>query len=130
SMRDRGSVQPHFPMSMDWARNFYSTRSEWFGPTGIFPEHRARASDIARLCGRGSKRVLELGAGAGGTAAAMADLGYTVIAIELSPVRAAFAQDLARGRPNLTVLEADFYAVHLQGSFDVVCYWDGLGVGV
>src|SRR5437016_2777968 len=91
----------HFAKSMDWARNFYSTRSEWFGPTGIFPEHRARALDIARLCGRGSKRVLELGAGAGGTAAAMADLGYTVVAIEFSPVRAAFARDLAGGRPNL-----------------------------
>lgn len=115
---------------MNWARDFYSTRSEWFGPTGVFPEHRSRASDLVRLCGIGPKRILELGAGAGGTAAAIADLGYHVVAVELSPVRAAFARALAAdGRPNLTVLEADFYTVHLEGVFDVVCYWDGFGVG-
>ena len=35
---------------------------------------------------------LELRAGSGGTAAAMADLGHAVIAMELSSVRAAFAR--------------------------------------
>lgn len=114
---------------MDWIEPFYTTRSRWFGPTGIFAEHRARAADVERLCGPGAKRILELGAGGGGTAAAMVDLGYTVVAVELSPVRAQFARDLAKSRPNLTVLEADFYSVDLQGRFDVVCYWDGFGVG-
>lgn len=114
---------------MDWVERFYSTRSRWFGPTGIFAEHRARAADVERLCGPGPKRILELGAGSGGTAAAMADLGHTVIAVELSPVRAEFARDLAKDRPNLAVLEADFYNVELQGRFGVVCYWDGFGVG-
>lgn len=114
---------------MDWVERFYSTRSRWFGPTGIFAEHRARAADVKRLCGPGAKRILELGAGSGGTAAAMADLGYTVVAVELSSVRAQFARDLAKSRPNLTVLEADFYNVDLQGRFDVVCCWDGFGMG-
>lgn len=115
---------------MDWAKHFYTTRSEWFGPTGIFPEHRARAAEIERLCGSGRKRILELGAGAGGTAAVMADLGHEVVAIELSPLRAAFARELAaQARTSLTVLEADFYAVDVSGPFDVVCYWDGFGVG-
>jgi SAM-dependent methyltransferase len=114
---------------MDWVEHFYSTRGRWFGPTGIFAEHRARAADVGRLCGPGAKRILELGAGSGGTAAAMADLGHSVVALELSPVRVQFARDLARNRSNLTVLEADFYTVDLRGRFDVVCYWDGFGVG-
>jgi protein-L-isoaspartate O-methyltransferase len=115
---------------MDWAKRFYTRRSKWFGPTGIFPEHRARALEIERLCGRGRKRILELGAGTGGTAAAMADLGHEVVAIELSPVRAVFARELAaQGRTSLTLLEADFYTVDVPSQFDVVCYWDGFGVG-
>ena len=114
---------------MEWVESFYSTRSRWFGPTGIFAEHPARAVDVERLCGHGPKRVLELGAGSGGTAAAMADLGHTVVAVEISPVRAAFAKNLAKGRPSLTVLEADFFSVKIRDTFDVVCYWDGFGVG-
>ena len=114
---------------MDWVESFYSTRSRWFGPTGIFAEHRARAADIKRLCGPGPKRILELGAGSGSTAAAMADLGHAVVAVELSPVRVSVARDLAKNRPSVAVLEADFYSVDLQGSFDVVCYWDGFGMG-
>ncbi len=115
---------------LDWAKQFYTTRSEWFGPTGIFPEHQARALDLERWCGSSPKRVLDLGAGAGGTAAAIADRGHTVVAVEFSPVRATFARSLARTRPNsMTVVEADFYTVDLEGRFDVVCYWDGFGVG-
>ena len=109
-----------------WTGEFFcSTRSRWFGPTGIFEEHRVRAADIERLCGPGWKRILELGAGSGGTAAAMADLGHTVAAVELSSVRAVHARDLAKSRPNATVLEADFYVVNLQGRFDVVGYTTG-----
>ncbi|HLJ58120.1 MAG TPA: methyltransferase domain-containing protein [bacterium] len=115
---------------MEWVRAFYDTRSAWFGPTGVFPEHRARARDLERLCGGGRKRVLDLGAGAGGTAAAIADLGHLVTAVEISPVRAAFAGALAeQRRGRLTVLEADFYTAAIEGAFDVVCYWDGFGVG-
>lgn len=114
---------------VDWVQHFYSTRSRWFGPTGIFPEHRARAADLERLCGPGPKHVLELGAGSGGTAAAMADLGHTVVALELSPVRAAFARELAVSRPRVTVVEGDFHTATVPGPFDVVCYWDGFGVG-
>jgi hypothetical protein len=83
---------------MDWIEPFYTKRSEWMGPTGIFASHRARAASIERYSGAGKKRSLELGAGAGGTAAAMADLGHSVIAVELSPLRASFARELAEER--------------------------------
>jgi len=114
---------------MDWVVPYFTKQSEWFGPTGIFPEHRERAASVARLCGEGPKRVLELGSGAGGTAAAMADLGNTVVAVELAPSRAEHARELARHYRNLQVVEADFYAVELTDRFDVVCYWDGFGIG-
>lgn len=116
---------------MDWVKPFYTKKSEWFSPTGILEYHRARAATIERLCGPGMKRILELGAGDGGTAAAMADLGYTVIAVELSPLRVEHAQELAKEprKGSITILEADFYTVELEGKFDVVCYWDGFGVG-
>lgn len=113
---------------MEWVEHYYSKKAEWFGPTGIFPEHRERATTVQRLCGP-KKRVLELGAGAGGAAAAMADLGYQVVAVEVSPIRASHAQALARGRDGMHVVQADFYTVNLANRFDVVCYWDGFGIG-
>lgn len=114
---------------MDWILTYYNTKAEWFGPTGIFSEYRARAAAIERLCGSGRKRVLDLGAGGGGTAAAMADLGHGVVAIEVSPVRSSHIRQLAATRPTLKVIEADFFTIQLDGHFDVVVYWDGFGVG-
>ncbi len=86
---------------------------------------------IARLCGSGKKRILELGAGSGGTAAALADLGHDVTAIDIAPTRVAYARTLAEEpRPGtMTVLEADFFTVEFDGKFDVVAYWNGFGIG-
>jgi protein-L-isoaspartate O-methyltransferase len=81
---------------MDWVKEFYTRKSEWFSPTGVLEHHHARAANSERLCGPGVKRTLELGAGAGGTATAMADLGHTVVAVEQSPLRSAYAKDLAK----------------------------------
>jgi len=108
---------------------YSSQKAQWFGPTGIFPEHRERAATIERLCGTGPKTILELGAGAGGTAAAMADRGHSVTAVELSPVRVAYARQLAQGRSNIEIHEGDFYRIQLSNKHDVVVYWDGFGVG-
>ncbi|MGH2515851.1 MAG: class I SAM-dependent methyltransferase [Ktedonobacterales bacterium] len=117
---------------MDWIVPFYTTKSDWYGPSGVLPHHRERAEAIERLSGAGAaKRVLELGAGAGGAAAATADLGHAVIALELTPLRARYARELAATprAGTLTVLEADFCTVALDGQFDVVCCWDGFGMG-
>ncbi|HEY0604568.1 MAG TPA: class I SAM-dependent methyltransferase [Herpetosiphonaceae bacterium] len=116
---------------MDWVKDFYTRKSEWFGPSGILDHHRARAATVERLTGPGPKRVLELGAGAGGSAAATADLGHSVTAIELSPLRVAYARELATipRAGSLTILEADFFTVDLAGPFDVITYWNGFGIG-
>jgi protein-L-isoaspartate O-methyltransferase len=95
----------------DWIKDFYDQAATWWGPDpqadGV---HAARAKTVERLCGAGTKRILELGAGPGATAATFADLGHTVVAIELSPLRARYARELAKvpRQGSLTILEADF----------------------
>ncbi|GCE29898.1 methyltransferase [Dictyobacter alpinus] len=116
---------------MDWIKPFYTKKSEWFGPSGVLDHHRTRAASIEKFCGTGPKRILELGAGAGGTAAAMADLGHTVVAIELSSLRTTYAKALAEEprAGSLTILEADYYEVNMAEKFDLVCHWDSFGMG-
>jgi SAM-dependent methyltransferase len=118
---------------MDWALEFYTKQNQW---SGVYEEaindgHRLKAGWIEELVGPGKKRVLELGAGGGQVAAAMADLGHDVIAIEQAPTLAAHAQTLAEVERagTLTVVQGSFYEVALDGLFDVVCYYDGFGIG-
>lgn len=114
-----------------WVKPYYTRAGEYWGPTGIDEVHLERVATLARLCGPGPHRVLELGAGTGEAAAAMADAGHSFIALDFSPTRASnidlLAKDKRKGE--LTAVEAEFYEVDLRGEFDVVCYWDGFGVG-
>lgn len=113
-----------------WIKDFYTQSDIWWGPDAGADYYPARLAAIARLCGPGSKRILELGAGSGAVAALLAQQGHQVVAVELTT-----AIRLAQGLPqeswtgSLVALEADFYSVHLNGCFDVVCYWDGFGLG-
>ncbi len=118
---------------MDWALEFYTKQNQW---SGVYEEasndgHRLKAGWIAELTGPGPKRILELGAGGGQVAAAMADLGHEVIAVEQVPMLCAHAQTLADvpRAGKLTIVQASFYEVLLAGQFDVVCYYDGFGIG-
>lgn len=118
---------------MHWVRDFYEKQNEWFRFTDeeVSDSHREKALLIEELAGPGLKRILELGAGAGQVAAATADLGHRVTAVELVPALAANVQRLADSQSSrkMTVLNEDFYTVDLADSFDVVCYWDGFGIG-
>lgn len=118
---------------MDWALEFYTKQNQW---SGVYEEaindgHRLKAAWIEELVGPGQKRVLELGAGGGQVAAAMADLGHEVVAVEQAPTLAAHIKKLAVTLPvgQLTVVEGNFYTVELVGPFDVICYYDGFGIG-
>lgn len=118
--------------SRAWIAGFYDQASEWWGPDPQEPgAHARRRAVLERVCGEGPLRILELGAGSGHTAAALADAGHDVIAVELSPARATLARDLAEearlGR--MTTVEADFYTVELLGTFDAVCCWETFGLG-
>src|SRR5438046_208747 len=110
--------------------DFYDRTALWWGTSGITDRDRARALLVNESAGR-SCRVLELGAGFGGAAAATADLGHRVIAVERSAQRAALARrhEWKSRSGELEIIEADFDSVVLEGPFDVVAYWSGFGVG-
>lgn len=119
---------------MDWVKEFYSKQNEWFAIYlgKIDESHHKRAwlvQEMGRLKTR--SKILELGAGGGQTAAAMANLGHDVTMIELLPDSAKNAVQLASDLKNgsLEVIEGDFYDVHLNGKFDLICYFDSFGIG-
>lgn len=118
--------------SSKWIKDFYNQAGIWWGADPQAPSvHKTRVETVERLCGAGSKTILELGAGPGATAAALADAGHHVTAVELSPIRADFARELAKTprKGSLTILEDDFYTVELKEHFDVVCCWETFGLG-
>lgn len=118
---------------MEWAEEFYSKQAAWSGiyTSDVSDYHRGKASLLQALAGDSPKTVLELGAGGGQAAFATAELGYHVTAIELLPTSAAHAMSLSTRtrRGSLRVVQGDFYAVQADGPYDIVCYWDGFGIG-
>ena len=81
---------------------------------------------------KGRLKILELGGGLGLFAVAAAKRGHDVTIIELVPSavqqihKLALEHDVAK---KMTIIQGDFYEVDLPSDFDVVCYWDGFGVG-
>ena len=120
-------------MDASWVRAFYAKQDEWADVSRdpITDMHRKNADLVHRLAGGKVGTVLELGAGGGQNAAALADLGYSVTAIEFVPSIAQNALELAAQprKGQLRVLVGDFYDVELPDRYDIVCYWDGFGVG-
>ena len=118
--------------SADWIPGFYDRAAVWWGPDPQAPGvHQARRAVVERLAGPGPLRVLELGSGSGYTAAALADAGHDVVAVELSPSRAAHTRELAAvpRRGSLASLEGDFYTARVPGRFMAVCCWETFGLG-
>ena len=118
--------------SRGWVKDFYTQAGIWWGAdpqeAGI---HQARAETVERLCGPGARRILDLGAGSGHTAAALADAGHAVVGLEFNATAIGYAQELLM-RPrkgSLTIVEGDYYAIELDGGFEVVCWWQGFGLG-
>ena len=77
-------------------------------------------------------KILELGGGLGLFAVAAAKRGYEVTVIELVPSAVEKIRELALEHDveeKLNIIQGDFYDVDLPNDFDVVCYWDGFGVG-
>lgn len=120
---------------MDWTKDFYTRQYRW---TGLYAKEdlstwavdTRRAEVVERLAGPGAKMVLELGCGGGWTAAAIAGNGNTVVAVDIEDASAANARRVAEacdGR--MTVVHGDFYEIELAEIFDVVCYFDGFGIG-
>jgi len=115
-------------------QNFYGKQAAWSGAYrgDVQDRHRRKAAWARTIIGEPPGRILELGAGGGQDAIALAEEGYEVTAVELEPLLAQRIRALLRKHPqaNVSVIEADFYRVSLpEHSFDAVCYWDGFGIG-
>ena len=107
-------------------KDFYSRTGTWWGPAEarVTDRDHRRVAAVHAHCGREPLRILELGSGYGTTAVALAAAGHTVTAVELTD-RVRFGHDHER----VTVVNEDFYTVRLAEQFDVVCYFNGFGVG-
>jgi SAM-dependent methyltransferase len=125
---------------MEWAKEFYTKQVLWGGwPAGwaahslstLLAAVQRHPAAVARLAGAGPQRILELGAGPSFTAAALAAGGHSVVAVELVPECLANLRRLAAEvrREDLRVVEGDFYQLTLPEPFDVVCSFDGFGIG-
>lgn len=121
---------------MDWVKDFYSKQYRWTElynrkDLSIYDYDRRRAEAIERLAGPGTKKVLELGCGGGWTAAAIAELGHKVVAVDIEDASAANARRMAAtvSKGEMTVVHDDFYVIKPADTFDVVCYFDGFGIG-
>lgn len=86
---------------------------------------------LNQISGMSSKRILEIGAGGGQFAVAACQHGHQVTAIEIEPEFVEHIQKLSQsgGCKNLRIMNTDFYSVALEDVFDLICYWDGFGIG-
>ena len=119
---------------MEWAQHYYTLQSETFARPVVTDQHRAIAARLRALGGLESEppvAVLELGAGNGGVAAALAEHGHDVWAVEFNAADAEHARTLAAAATPGTVhvVEADFFTVRLERRFDFAFIWDGFGIG-
>ncbi len=118
----------------NWVREFYAKQAEWSGAYwgDVRDWHRQKARWVRSVIGPPPRLVLELGAGGGQDAVALAEEGYTVVAVEQEPILAGHIRRLIKSHPKaqVQIVEADFYKVRLpEGKFGAVCYWDGFGLG-
>jgi SAM-dependent methyltransferase len=120
---------------MDWVASFYARQDELSGVyTGaIHPQQHdhERAELVTAQISSPFGSVLELGAGGDLSALAAAQRGHDITAVELVARAAAHARSLIPDATPGTVriIEGSFYTIELPEQFDVVCYWDGFGVG-
>jgi predicted RNA methylase len=87
---------------MDWVKKHYTKQSRLFGRATISDRHRDIANGLHRWFksqqnSRGN-RVLELGAGACGLAAAITEYGYDVWAVEFNQADVELAKKLVKGQ--------------------------------
>lgn len=116
-------------MQSNWQKKFYEKQFDFINDhnynDSLFYQQEAEA--IQEQIGKQYETVLELGAGYGKLANAIAALDKNVTTIELADKIVKYA--LQEAHPNVKAICADFYTIRLNKKFDVVLYIDGFGVG-
>jgi len=120
---------------MKWVKDFYDKQFIWsttqydFDLNHLIEEH---VDKVEHFSDHPITRILELGGGNGRFAVTAARRGYDVTVIELAPSCVENIYKLAEKHKigsNLRIIQGDFYQVDLEEQFDIVCYWDGFGIG-
>ena len=113
-----------------WAYRFYEFQDELAGcyAAPVHPFHFQKAAEVRRAVS--GSRLLELGSGGGQFAVSATLQGFDVTALEYCEQGNAHAQALAAQHGvRVRTVTGDFYVADPGGPFDVVCYWDGFGIG-
>lgn len=117
---------------MKWVKEFYDKQFIWSKPNFDMEMLEDSLLDKVEQFSDRPTKILELGGGNGRFAVTAAKRGYEVTVIELAPSCVEHIYKLAEKYnigSNLHVIHGDFYQVDLEEQFDIVCYWDGFGVG-
>lgn len=117
---------------MDWVKEFYSGQNDWFKVylTNINQSHQDRVELINSAINRPDSTVLELGPRGRQTAVALANKGYHVTMIELLQGSVQHAHKLNDiYQQSVKIIQGDFYQCSFPNQFDIVCYFDSLGIG-
>ncbi|WP_419893362.1 SAM-dependent methyltransferase [Oceanobacillus kimchii] len=119
---------------MEWVRGFYEKQySLWeVSDTEELESQQKLLNKLKKYTPSSCKKILELGGGRGYFAVAAAKLGYEVTVIELAENAVHYIYQLAKQEgvlSKITIIHENFYKTELTEHFDVVCYWDGFGIG-
>lgn len=118
----------HDAGSTDWIEAFYTAAVEWWGESWYEGENLADRLALVQCYGVG-KRVLELAAGTGETAAYLCEHGYSVHATDLCDANIALMKRMQSKYPKLQVSQGDHHSVSLPGGFGTVCMFEAFGIG-
>ena len=88
---------------MDWVKSFYEKQHLWANVYAgdVEAYHRDKAKSIGLPEREAPYRILELGCGGGQMTAALADLGHSLVAVDLNPSAIRNAHRLAAARTRL-----------------------------
>ena len=114
----------------EWIKSFYDAAVEWWGESWYDGENlKSRIDIVKKYACDTDKRILELAAGTGETAAYFCDNGYRVFAVDISPKNIELMTRLQKGRPNLQVAEGDFLTIRINEQFPTICVFESFGLG-
>lgn len=113
-----------------WVLSFYKKQFELMDPQIEFRMEDDLALQVKQIheqVGKPFTTMLDIGAGSGILARAMAKNGTEMTTVELVPELVEYAKSCSPD--SIAILCGDFYTIQLQQQFDVVSYMDGFGVG-